>query len=104
MQLSSPPTAPQLQILRDVAAVATMMKCSPGNRNRVRSLTTDTSDALSQTCNGLADLAVYLLASTHQFVMLGHFSTDYLEKYFSKLRQSAGGTYLISAGASKNKN
>ena len=35
----------------------------------------------------------------YDYVLLGWFTTDPLEKYFGKLRQGCGGTYFITAQA-----
>ena len=63
---------------------------------RVKQLTRDTSLAIHQTCNGLVELTRHLLSTTHKYVVLGKFTTDKLEKAFSKLRQGSGGTYFIT--------
>ena len=63
---------------------------------RVKLLTRDTAYCLAQTCYGLVQLSKYLLDTTHQYVLLGNFTTDPLEKLFGKLRQGSGGTYFIS--------
>ena len=65
-------------------------------KKRVKQLTRDTALAIHQTSNGLVELARYLLSTTHSYVALGKFTTDKLEKAFSKLRQGSGGTYFIS--------
>ena len=50
-----------------------------------------------QTCNGLVNLSKDLLNKDGvDYVLLGKFSTDPLEKMFSKLRQGSGGTYFIN--------
>ena len=59
---------------------------------RVKLLTRDTANCLAQTCYGLVQLSKYLLDTTHQYVLLGNFTTDPLEKPFGKLRQGSGGT------------
>ena len=38
-----------------------------------------------------------MLSGGNEYVMLGWFSTDPLEKAFGKLRESSGGTYFITA-------
>ena len=38
----------------------------------------------------------YLLATSHDYVLLGMFTSDHLEKDFGKLRQGCGGTYFIN--------
>lgn len=65
--------------------------------------TIETANALWHTLCGLVDLARHLLDSTHDFVMLGEFSSDPLEKAFSKLRQGSGGAYFISVQQSLEK-
>ena len=37
-----------------------------------------------------------MLSTTHEYVLLGIFTTDYLEKMFGKLREAFGGTYFIN--------
>ena len=66
-------------------------------KNRVRELTTDTAHSLSHTCNSFVEPANYLLGAGNDYVIFGWFTTDFLEKYFSKLRQGSGGTYFITA-------
>ena len=66
----------------------------PGRR--VKQLTRDTSLGMYQTCNGLVELSWHLLFTMHQYVALGKFTTDKLEKSFSKLLQGCGGTYFIT--------
>ena len=87
--------SPQLQRLEELTGVAHSMKNIPGKQNKT--LTKDTYNAFVHTCSGLVELTKQLLSTSHDFVMLGTFSTDPLEKYFSKLRQSAGGSYYIAA-------
>ena len=72
------------------------LKMSNNPKPRKKCLTKDTSQAIWHTCNGLVALARHLLSTTHQFVMLGSFTTDHLEKQFGKLRQGSGGTYFIT--------
>ena len=62
---------------------------------RVKLLTRDTANCLAQTCYGLVQLSKYLLDTIHQYVLLGNFTTDSLEKLFGKLRQGSG-NYFIS--------
>ena len=64
--------------------------------NREKDITTDTSHALSHTLNGIVDLCKHLLDTTHDFVLLGNYSTDPLEKAFGKLRQGSKGTYFLN--------
>ena len=64
--------------------------------SRIKSLTRDTSLALEHTCNGLIELSEILLLSGQQYVLLGEFTTDYLEATIGELRQGSGGTYFIT--------
>ena len=51
-----------------------------------------------RTLTGLVDLCRTLLSRSQQYLhfLIGHFTTDPLEKEFSKLRQGSGGTYFLS--------
>ena len=62
----------------------------------IKSLTTDTSIAIEHTCYGLVDICQFLLESGFNFVMLGEFTSDFLENEFGKYRQGSGGSYFIS--------
>ena len=64
---------------------------------RVKQLTVDTAKALHHTLNGLVELCRHLLATSHEYVMLGEFSNDPIERLFGKIRQGSGGTYFVSA-------
>ena len=83
-----------LKILLEIAAMAEKMRGKQGSR--IKSLTRDTSLALEHTCNGLIELSESLLLSGQQYVLLGEFTTDYLEATFGELRQGSGGTYFIT--------
>ena len=85
---------PNLRFLLEFGEMA--LKMMNRNSPRQKCLTKDTAKAIWQTCNGLVNLAKNLLKTTHQFVMLGIFTTDHLEKQFGKLRQGSGGTYFIT--------
>ena len=64
---------------------------------RIKCLTTDTSNALHQTCHGLVELAKFLLSNdSHSYVLLGKFTTVPIEQAFGKLREGSGGTYFIN--------
>ena len=53
--------------------------------------------ALSATCNSLADLSEYLLHEKGlNYILLGKFQTDQLERRFGRYRQLHGGNYYIS--------
>ncbi|XP_065669230.1 uncharacterized protein LOC136088706 [Hydra vulgaris] len=83
-----------LQLLRDIAELSNFMK--PTGK-RVEQLTLDTSNAIAHSCYGFIDLVETLMSNGAKYVLLGWFSTDPLEKAFSKLRQGSGGTYFINA-------
>ena len=73
--------------------MALQMKPSSG---RIRQLTVDTAKAIFQTCHGIVDLCINLLSTSHQYVCIGKFTSDFIEKEFSKLRQGSGGCYFIT--------
>lgn len=82
-------------LMNDVPQFASYL--APVNsKNRNKKLTADTSKALANTSMGLSSLACHLLHTDHNYVLLGMFQTDYLEKQFGKYRQCGGGKYLIS--------
>ena len=85
---------PKLAYLVKFADMCLKMKST--STKRVKQLTRDTALAIHQTCNGLVELAKFLLSTSHQYVALGKFTTDKLEKAYSKLRQGSGGTYFIT--------
>ena len=90
----SDPHDPRLDTLLRFGDMALQMGGKQGKRQK--QLTRDTSQAIFHTCNGLVSLCRQLLSRNHQYVLLGKFSTDPLEKEFSKLRQGSGGTYFIN--------
>ena len=52
---------------------------------------------MHSTCKGVVDLTKDLLSNCHyEYVCLGRFTTDPLEKEFGKLRQGSGATYFIN--------
>ena len=83
-----------LDILRKFSCLAKEMKGPQGKR--VKSLTRDTSLAIQQTCNGIIELTQELLRTSHDYVLLGEFSTDDLEEKFGEFRQGSGGSYFIT--------
>ena len=87
---------PRLDTLLEIAVMSQEMKAKTSSV-RIRQLTQDTSRCFSHVCRGLVDLARYLLLCGNDYVLLGWFTTDPLEKCFSKLRQGSGGTYFITA-------
>ena len=84
---------PRLKIIHEFADFAFKLQSQQGRREK--KFTRDTSLAIQHTCNGIIELTKYLLESS-QFVLLGKFTTDPIEKAFSKLRQGSGGTYFIN--------
>ena len=86
---------PKLTELLDISTMfGNMCKNSPGKRQKT--LTRETGRGLVHTFTGLMDLCRTLLSRSHQYALIGHFTTDPLEKEFSKLRQGSGGTYFLS--------
>ena len=67
-----------------------------GQGKRYEQFTRDTAQVIHHTCNGIVSLCRSLLRVSHNYVLLGIFSTDPLEKEFRKLRQRSGGTYFIT--------
>ena len=64
---------------------------------RIKSLKKDTVSCLSQTCSVLVKISKYhLQKKSFEYVVLGIFLTDLLEKQFSKLRQGPRRTYFIT--------
>lgn len=86
---------PRLQFLIDIADMFRKME-KKGKGKREKCLTRDTSNGLYHTLNGLVELCKHQLKTTHNFVLLGNYSNDPLEKAFGKLRQGSGGTYFLS--------
>ena len=79
---------PKLTELHDISTMfGNMCKNSPGKRQKT--LTRDTGRGLMHTLTGQVDLCRTLLSRSHQYVWIGHFTTDPLEKEFSKLRQGS---------------
>ena len=71
--------------------------CREGGKKvskREKYLTKITAYAFAHTCRGLIAISKYLLThKDYQYVMLGKFTSDHIEKEFGKLRQGSGGTY-----------
>ena len=88
------PDDPRLDFLIELADMADKMTNTA--TKRIQHLTRDTGRALSHVCRGLVDLTRNLLKCGNAYVILGWFTTDPLEKSFSKLRQGSGGTYFIT--------
>ena len=84
----------RLNTLLQFGDMALEMCCKKGTR--VRQLSNDTAKAIHHTCYGTVELCKYLLATSHDYVLLGMFTSDHLEKDFGKLRQGCGVTYFIN--------
>ena len=67
-----------LKILRDLGDMARSMCSTTGVR--VKSLTKDTSSNLAHTYYGLNDLSLFLFSPNFDYVALGQFTSDPLEK------------------------
>ena len=66
--------------------------------HRVRQLSKDTATAIYKTSMGIVELARHFLDKRkYDYVCLGKFSIDPLEKTFGKFRQGSGGTYFLNA-------
>ena len=84
-----------LQKLTAISEFADHM--APSGSKRIKQVTRETTYNLSHTCKGLVGLSTFLLnTDNHEYVALGNFTTDPLEKQFGKLRQGSGGTYFIT--------
>ena len=89
-------TDPRLEFLQSFGDMCLKMAGRQGKR--VRQLSKDTAVAMYTTCMGLVELAKHLIESRQfQYVCLGEFTTDPLEKAFGKLRQGSGGSYFTNA-------
>ena len=85
-----------LNKLLDIATFDHEMSNKGGQR--VKTLTKDTGSAVFQTCHRLLrELSIHLLEEKLRlYVLLGQFSSDPIEKAFSKLRQGSGGAYFVT--------
>lgn len=75
----SDPDDPRLQTLLAFGDMALAMRGDQGSR--IKKLTLDTDKAIHHTCYGLVNLCKELLSTTHEYVLLGQFSSDPLEKH-----------------------
>ena len=74
---------------------------APSNRlHRVRALTLETSAALAWTCKCLISITRYLLTTAapwqHNYVPIGFFQQDDIERHFGHFRMSAGCNFFIT--------
>ena len=86
---------PKLKYLLELAEMFEIMDKNSRSK-RQKTLTTDTAKGLVHTLRGLVELCQSQLSSSHDFVLIGNYSTDPLENEFSKFRQGSGGTYFLS--------
>ena len=89
------PDDPRIKFLLNVAAMADGMR--PTTNPRVCLITSDSAKFLAHICRGAVDLTRHLLESGNEYVMLGWFSTDPLERAFGKLLQDSRLTYFLNA-------
>ena len=95
--LKKPIESEEDESLSNLKKLGSMMKMMQGKQGkRERSLTRDTSIAFYHTCEGFIELSKNMLASGFKYILLGNFTTDYLETSFGSLRQGSGGTYFIT--------
>ena len=96
MAVISNPDDNRLNFLLEIASMSEKMVTKQQGK-RKEQLTKDTGKALSHTCRGIVALSKTLLQEkSFDYVLLGKFTTDPLEKMFGKLRQGSGGTYFIN--------
>ena len=72
------------------------LQIKDGQGKRYKQFTRDAAQVIYHTRNGIISLCRSLLRVSHNYVLLGTFSTDPLEKEFEKLRQGSGGTYFLT--------
>lgn len=80
------PDDERLMTILEFGDMALQMAGRQGKRQK--ELTRETAQTIYHTCKGLVSLCRHLLSMSHDYVLLGQFSTDPLEKEFSKLRQA----------------
>lgn len=85
----------RLTYIEDLGSMCLLMAGQQGKR--VKQLSGDTAKAGHATCKGVVELTRDLLDNCrYEYVSLGRFTTDPLEKEFKKLRQCSGATYFIN--------
>ena len=65
------------------------LKMAGPKGKRIKQLSKDIATCIHQTCYGLVDLCRYLLNTMQNYVLLGQFTSDHLEKEYSILRQGS---------------
>ena len=90
------PDDPRLTYLLEMGEMFKNMGRKEGKK-RVKALSTDTSKALHHTLNGLVELVRHLLATSHQFVMIGDHCGDPIEKGHGNVRLGTGSAVFITS-------
>ena len=92
-------TDPNVSRLDFLLQMATMFKQMDNSvrGQRIKGLTSETSNALHRTLVGIVDLIRTLLNQGYAYVLPGKFSSDRIEGEFGICRKSSGGKFLISA-------
>ena len=91
------PYGTSIQKLKSFNAFIQNMHCTGGEKNENFNKRHTCLYVANCLVNGLVELSEYLFRKElFEYVILGSFSTDPLEKEFSKLRQGSGGTYFIT--------
>lgn len=77
--------------IRDMVLIiaGTKSKCE-------KHLSKNTAVSIHRTCDGLVELCRHLTTTSHHYVYLSKFSTDFLKKNLCELCQSSGVRYFIS--------
>ena len=93
------PTCEAIDLLQQWANF-TFLQEGPASK-RQKTLTRDTSRALSWSCNALISMAKYLLETPdmnihHDYICPGFFQQDDLERHFGHFRMAGGGNYYIT--------
>ena len=96
------PDDPRLSFLLEMADLFQKMGRKQGNK-RVKCLSSDTAKSLHHTLNGIVHLVRHLLATSHQFVMIGDHCADPIEKGHGVVRQGSGGAILTTAQMAEEK-
>ena len=96
------PDDPRLSYLLEMADMFMKMGRKQGNK-RVKALSSDTAKSLHHTLNGIVQLVRHLLATSHQFVMIGDHCCDPIEKGHGCVRQGTGGAIFTTAQMTQEK-
>jgi len=89
--------SPSIQFLRKFRVMINSLKPPQIQRRECdKTLTTATANATTRCIDGFCKLVEHLLDKGYSYVLIGRYTSDHIEKLFSKWRQSAGGNYYIS--------